>query len=121
MVAETLTSFVSVSVTIPLTLAFGMGMMSAGGKPTPALEAALAKQRQAGRVDVVTAMTIGNGMRTFSLTTVSDPKAFLASTEAMMKAMREGDSPINVYKDVVVYTLFVLVLWTRPQGLMGKA
>ena len=26
-----------------------------------------------------------------------------------------------VYKDVVVYSLFVLVLWTRPQGLMGKA
>ena len=25
-----------------------------------------------------------------------------------------------VYKDVIVYTLFVLVLWTRPQGLMGK-
>src|SRR6516164_3278299 len=26
-----------------------------------------------------------------------------------------------VYKDVIVYTLFVLVLWFRPQGLMGKA
>ena len=26
-----------------------------------------------------------------------------------------------VYKDVVVYILFVLVLWFRPQGLMGKA
>jgi branched-chain amino acid transport system permease protein len=26
-----------------------------------------------------------------------------------------------VYKDVVVYGLFVLVLWFRPQGLMGKA
>ena len=25
-----------------------------------------------------------------------------------------------VYKDVVVYALFVLVLWSRPQGLMGK-
>ena len=25
-----------------------------------------------------------------------------------------------VYKDVVVYSLFVLVLWCRPQGLMGK-
>ena len=25
-----------------------------------------------------------------------------------------------VYKDVVVYILFVLVLWFRPQGLMGK-
>ncbi|SJZ85606.1 branched-chain amino acid transport system permease protein [Enhydrobacter aerosaccus] len=26
-----------------------------------------------------------------------------------------------VYKDVIVYTVFVLVLWFRPQGLMGKA
>src|SRR5262245_15541114 len=26
-----------------------------------------------------------------------------------------------VYKDVIVYALFVLVLWIRPQGLMGKA
>ena len=25
-----------------------------------------------------------------------------------------------VYKDVVVYGLFVLILWVRPQGLMGK-
>jgi branched-chain amino acid transport system permease protein len=26
-----------------------------------------------------------------------------------------------VYKDIAVYTLFVLALWLRPQGLMGKA
>jgi len=26
-----------------------------------------------------------------------------------------------VYKDVIVYLMFVLVLWFRPQGLMGKA
>jgi branched-chain amino acid transport system permease protein len=26
-----------------------------------------------------------------------------------------------VYKDIVVYTLFVAVLWIRPQGLFGKA
>jgi branched-chain amino acid transport system permease protein len=25
-----------------------------------------------------------------------------------------------VYKDMIVYILFVLVLWVRPQGLMGK-
>jgi branched-chain amino acid transport system permease protein len=25
-----------------------------------------------------------------------------------------------VYKDIVVYGLFVLILWVRPQGLMGK-
>jgi branched-chain amino acid transport system permease protein len=26
-----------------------------------------------------------------------------------------------VYKDIVVYALFVLELWLRPQGLLGKA
>jgi branched-chain amino acid transport system permease protein len=26
-----------------------------------------------------------------------------------------------VYKDIIVYTLFVAVLWFRPQGLMGKS
>ncbi len=26
-----------------------------------------------------------------------------------------------VYKDIVIYTLFIAVLWFRPQGLMGKA
>ena len=26
-----------------------------------------------------------------------------------------------LYKDMVVYALFVAVLWLRPQGLMGKA
>jgi branched-chain amino acid transport system permease protein len=26
-----------------------------------------------------------------------------------------------VYKDVVVYALFVAILWVRPQGLFGKA
>ena len=26
-----------------------------------------------------------------------------------------------IYKDIVVYGLFVALLWLRPQGLMGKA
>jgi branched-chain amino acid transport system permease protein len=26
-----------------------------------------------------------------------------------------------VYKDVVVYALFVVILWVRPQGLLGRA
>ena len=26
-----------------------------------------------------------------------------------------------IYKDIVVYGLFVALLWFRPQGLMGKA
>ena len=27
----------------------------------------------------------------------------------------------TIYKDIVVYGLFVALLWLRPQGLMGKA
>jgi branched-chain amino acid transport system permease protein len=26
-----------------------------------------------------------------------------------------------IYRDIVVYGLFVALLWLRPQGLMGKA
>ena len=26
-----------------------------------------------------------------------------------------------IYKDIIVYSLFVALLWLRPQGLMGKA
>ncbi len=80
----------------------GMGMMSAGGKPTPELEAAMASQRAVGRVEMVSAMTIANGMKAFNLMTVADPKAFLASNVAMMNALKGSDSPVNVYKDVTV-------------------
>jgi branched-chain amino acid transport system permease protein len=26
-----------------------------------------------------------------------------------------------IYKDIVVYALFAVLLWLRPQGLMGRA
>ena len=80
----------------------GMMMLSAGGKPTPELEAALARQREAGRVEVLGAVTIGNGMRTFNLMNVSDPKALVATSEATIKALKESDSPVNIYKDVKI-------------------
>lgn len=80
----------------------GLGMVSPGGKPSPELEAALAKQREQGRIEATTAMTIGKGMKVFSLYNVSDPKALLATNEATMKAFKGGDSPLNVYKDVAI-------------------
>ena len=30
-----------------------------------------------------------------------------------------SDDPACLYQDVVVYALFLLVLWVRPQGLLG--
>lgn len=80
----------------------GMGMMSAGGKPSPELEAALEKQRAIGRVELVSTVSMVNGMRMFNLMTVADPKAFLASSEALIKALKGSDSPANVYKDVTI-------------------
>src|SRR5207302_838571 len=70
----------------------GLGMLSAGGKPSPEVEAALNRQRGVGRVEAVATMTIGGGMRTFNLMTASDPKALLASTEAFLKALKGSDS-----------------------------
>jgi hypothetical protein len=81
----------------------GLGMLSPGGKPTPEVEAALAKQRAVGRVETVGTSTVGNnGMRTFNITTASDPKALAASGEAMMKAMKGSDNPLNLFKDMTV-------------------
>jgi hypothetical protein len=41
-------------------------------------------------------------MQTFNLTTASDPKALAASGEAMMKAMKGSDNPLNLFKDMTV-------------------
>ena len=80
----------------------GIGMMSPGGKPTPELEAALAKQREQGRVEGVTAMSIGKGVKAFNLYNVSDPRAMLATSEATMNALKSADTPVNIYKDVTI-------------------
>ncbi len=77
-------------------------MMSSGGKPTPEFEAALAKQREQGRVESISAMTMAKGMKAFNVYTVSDPKARLAAGLAMMAATKASDSPLNIYKDVKV-------------------
>ena len=79
-----------------------IGMMSPGGKPSPEYEAALAKQREQGRIEAATAMTMAPGMRMFSIYNLSDPKALLASSEAMTTALKGMDSPMNVYKDVTL-------------------
>ena len=80
----------------------GLAMMSAGGKATPEVEAALAKQREQGRIEAVTAMTIAKGMKGFNLYNVADPKAICDTTEAFLKAFKTSDSPMNIYKDVTI-------------------
>lgn len=78
----------------------GLQMNAAAGKPTPEMEAAVAALRDHGPVEMLSATSIGNGIRSFGLSNVSDPKKFLASSEAALKAMKGSDSPLNFFKDV---------------------
>jgi hypothetical protein len=74
-------------------------MMSPGGKPSPELEATIAKER--GRIETTGSVSFGNGgMKTFDITNLSDPKSFVAAFEGMMKLMQGNDSPMSFFKDV---------------------
>ncbi len=77
-------------------------MMLPGGKPTPELEVLMAKQRGMGRIEAVSAVSMANGMRTINIMNVADPKGLLAVTEASLKLMTTGDSPLNFFKEVKV-------------------
>jgi len=80
----------------------GLRMLSSGGKPSPELEAALAKQRGVGRVENIAAVSMDHGMRSINVMNAADPKALLATTEASIKAMTGADSPVNLFKEVKV-------------------
>ena len=71
--------------------------------------------------------TVGESMSIVAFVTVSlggfgsVPGALVAGILIGVIESLSGFLIGPVYKDIVVYTLFVLVLWVRPQGLMGKA
>lgn len=66
----------------------GLRMMSPEGKLGPEMEAALAKLRNHGNLEVVGGMAIADGMRMLGFTKVADPKAFIDDTQAVRKAER---------------------------------
>ncbi len=82
--------------------AMGLSMMSPNAKPTPEMTAALAKLDGLGRVESTGATSIGGGMKTFNVAVTSDPKKLFDTTLAALKAIKGSDSPLMVFKDVVI-------------------
>jgi hypothetical protein len=78
----------------------GFKMMSPGGKAPPEIEAAVTKE--IGRVETIGSVTMAGGMKSFSISTVANPKAYREVFTASMKAMTAADSPFNMFKDVKV-------------------
>ncbi len=81
---------------------FGLRFLSAGGKPSPELEAAMKAQADLGRIETIGTSSIGTSMKTLNIVTVADPRKLLATSETMLKAMKGGDNPLNFMKDIKV-------------------
>lgn len=82
-----------------------LGMSMLGGQPgktSPALEKALAMQRQTGPQEIATAVEMSQGIRSFSLIVPKDPKAYVDSMAATLTALKSNDDTKEVIKDVKV-------------------
>ncbi len=77
-------------------------MLSPAGKPTPELAKAMERFKAVGKVETIGSAAMADGMRTFNVSTAKDPKALVEASEAMLQAMKDTNSPYNVYKDVKV-------------------
>ncbi|WP_165250564.1 hypothetical protein [Paludisphaera soli] len=82
--------------------AMSLSMMNPGGKLDPATARALEGFEKLGRLETLGTMTFDGGLRGFNVIKTSDPKAYIAATEAMLTGMKGSDGPLNVYKDVKI-------------------
>ncbi|HMF36467.1 MAG TPA: hypothetical protein VKF17_07490 [Isosphaeraceae bacterium] len=79
-----------------------MRMMNPFGKPTPDQAKALALFGELGRVETIGSLTYSGGVRGMNVTHVADPKKYIAACQANIQALKEGDGPSGVYKDLKI-------------------
>lgn len=77
-------------------------MLSAGGKPSPELEKAVAEFHGLGQIEHITSVSMDKGMRGLSEMRVDDPKKYVAATIDMLRAMGKGAGKAGIYKDLKV-------------------
>jgi len=77
-------------------------MLNPGGKPTPDQAKALALFGELGRVETSGSLTFDGGMRNMNVTHVTDPKKYIAACQANIQALKGGEGPSSVYKDVKI-------------------
>src|SRR5204862_574086 len=80
----------------------GLRMLSPGGKPSPALEKAMAQLHSLGRIESIGAVSLENGMRSLTEVIASDPKKYMEASLAMLQAMKGGDGQLNLYKHIKI-------------------
>ncbi|MEO6809470.1 MAG: hypothetical protein ABI353_10215 [Isosphaeraceae bacterium] len=81
----------------------GMSMLGGqAGKTSPALEKALALQRQTGPQEIASSVEMSQGIQSFSLVVPQDPKAYVDSMAATLTALKSADNAKNIIKDVKV-------------------
>jgi len=81
----------------------GMSLrMVSSGKPSPELEKAIADLHGMGRIETTGSVSLGKGMKVVNDITVSDPKKYLAASEAMLRAMKGVEGQFGFFKDVKV-------------------
>ncbi|WP_337177107.1 hypothetical protein [Paludisphaera sp.] len=77
-------------------------MLNPTGEGSPAMARVMERFKTLGRIKTFGTSTMAGGMRTFNVTEASDPKVYLEAIEATFQAMKDADSPFNLYKEVEV-------------------
>ena len=82
--------------------AMSLGMLNAGGKPSPELEKAKAELHGLGRIESLGTAAFEKGMRSFKVVRVSDPKKYIDASVAMNRAMSGGEGLAGLFTDFKV-------------------
>ena len=77
-------------------------MINPDGKLTPDQAKALAQMDEVGRIETAQSLTFGGGMRGINVTHVADPKKYIAAVLANIQALKGGEGPARIYKDVKI-------------------
>ncbi len=88
--------------TVDLLQGMSARMMNPGGKPTPEQAKALGLFGEVGRVETVGSLTFNGGIRGMNVTHVADPKKYLTACKANIQALKGGEGPSSLYKDIKV-------------------
>lgn len=79
-----------------------MGMLESMAPGSAELKRAREQFRDLGPIEAVGAGTLVKGMRGLNVYKVGDPKAYLAATRAMMRALKPGPGSVSFYKDITI-------------------
>lgn len=77
-------------------------MITDAGKPSPALEKALADLHATGRIETVGSASMEKGMTSFNAMKTEDPRGFIEKRLAILRAMGGGPDQSSLFKEVKV-------------------